>query len=113
MANLRQIDPKEVTVGGMQFYIRPFPAFKAANMTGELASVLAPIVSAVLPLVDKDGEEGSGDLMDMDLKDPAVLAGVGHAFDGISGDKIEKLLRQLLTSGRNIAFKDYDEKHRY
>ena len=106
MANLRQMEPNEVEVGGRMFYIRPFPAFKAANLTGELANVLAPVIASILPLAG-DGEENQDiDIMDIDLSSPEVINGIGHAFDGISGDKTEKLLRQLLLSGKNVAFKD-------
>ena len=33
MNNLKQLETREVTVGENIFYIRPLPAFKAANMT--------------------------------------------------------------------------------
>ena len=39
---LKQMEAKKVTVGDNSFHIKPFPAFKAANLTGELASVLSP-----------------------------------------------------------------------
>ena len=35
---LKQLEPVVETVGDYKFYITPFPALKAANMTGELAS---------------------------------------------------------------------------
>ena len=41
---LKQMEPTKETVGGYNFYIKPFAAFKAANLTGELASVLAPLL---------------------------------------------------------------------
>ena len=48
---LKQVTPTRVTVGDMDFYIRPFAAFKAANITGELAGVLAPVLGVLAPLV--------------------------------------------------------------
>ena len=60
---LRQVEPTVVNVAGMDFYITPFSAFKAANLTGELASVLAPLLGALAPLVNGDNEK---DLMDVD-----------------------------------------------
>ena len=48
---LKQVEPTMVEVDGMKFYIRPFPAFKAANISGELASVLAPLLSGVFALL--------------------------------------------------------------
>lgn len=48
---LKQMEAKKVTVGDNSFHIKPFPAFKAANLTGELASVLSPLIGAIAPLV--------------------------------------------------------------
>ncbi len=48
---LKQVTPTKVPVGDMEFYIRPFPAFKAANITGELASVLTPLLGMLVPLI--------------------------------------------------------------
>lgn len=56
-----QMEAKKVTVGENSFHIKPFSAFKAANLTGELASVLSPLIGAIAPLV------GDGDLMDVDV----------------------------------------------
>lgn len=102
---LRQMEPMKVKVGEYNFYITPFPAFKAANITGELASVLAPLLGVLAPLVDggnqKEGGEGSdgGSLMDIDAgKAAEAIAGCS----AISGDKLEKLMQKLLL-GRNIV----------
>ena len=51
MNNLKQLETREVTVGENIFYIRPLPAFKAANMTGELAALVLPLVSGLAPLL--------------------------------------------------------------
>ena len=37
---LKQMEAQKVNIGDNTFYIKPFPAFKAANITGDLASVL-------------------------------------------------------------------------
>lgn len=70
MARLKQLEPKKETIGGLNFYIRPFPAMVAANLTGDLASLLTPVLAALMPLVgnsdnESDGEDG--DLMDIDV----------------------------------------------
>ena len=98
---LRQMEPTMVNVSGMDFYITPFSAFKAANLTGELASVLAPLLSALAPLVGDDEK----DLMEVDAnKAAAALAGCTT----ISGDKLEKLMEKLLLGG-HIAVEVADE----
>ncbi len=92
---LKQLEPTVEKVGGMKFYITPFPAFKAANLTGELASVLAPLFGALAPLVS-GGEQIDGDLMDVDVgKAAEAMAGC----TAINGDKLEKLMQKLLTGG--------------
>ena len=59
MNNLKQLETREVNVGENIFYIRPLPAFKAANMTGELAALVLPLVSGLAPLLSAvDTEKG-------------------------------------------------------
>jgi hypothetical protein len=104
MARLRQLEPHKVTVGEYNFYIKPFPAFTTANLTGELASMLTPILAAHLPLVggDNEGEEDGEDngLMDVDVDKAAES--ISHCMDGFSGKKVETLLKKLLVAYRNI-----------
>lgn len=97
---LKQMESKKVKVGDNEFYIKPFPAFKAANLTGELASVLSPLLGALAPLV------GEGDLMDMDVN-KAAEALAGSAI--INGDRLEALMKKLLL-GDNIVIEYEDEE---
>ena len=94
---LKQMEPTMETVGGYNFYIKPFAAFKAANLTGELASVLAPLLGALAPLVS-DQKEGS--LMDIDA---AQAAEALSNCTNISGDKMEKLMQKLLLGGHIVV----------
>ncbi len=92
---LKQMEPTEVKVGGITFYITPLGAFKAANLTGELAGVLAPLLGVLAPLVG-DGTN----LIDVDAgKAAEAMAGCTN----ISGDKIENLMRKLLLGGKIVA----------
>ena len=91
---LRQMEPTMVQVGGMDFYITPFAALKAANLTGELASVLTPLLGALAPLAKEN------DLMDMDAGKAA--SAMANCTD-ISGDKLERLTRKLLLGGHVVA----------
>ena len=103
---LRQAEPAVEKVGGRKFYITPFAAFKAANLSGELASVLAPLLGALAPLIpdgDGVGLEGGG-LMGVDAA-RAVEALSG--CQGISGDRMEKLMKKLLLGGHiTVEFTD-------
>lgn len=94
---LKQMEPTKETVGGYNFYIKPFAAFKAANLTGELASVLAPLLGALAPLVS-DQKEGS--LMDVDAEQAAEAL---SNCTNISGDKMEKLMQKLLLGGHIVV----------
>ena len=105
---LKQQEPSVQKIDGMTFYITPFPAFKAAKLSGELASVLAPVFGVLLPLLglaDTDGEGNKVDLMDVDMD--KVIAAVSGATS-IDGDALEKLARNLLLGG-HIAIKYEDE----
>lgn len=101
---LRQTEPTEVKVGDNKFYITPFAAFKAANLSGELASVLAPLLGALAPLFG-DGTDTEG-IMDVD---------VGKAAEAmmncttISGDKLEFLMKKLLLGGHIVVKTENDD----
>lgn len=84
--------PIHVTVGERDFHIFPFPAFKCVNLTGEVGSVILPIMASVIPLIKSDSS-----VMDTDVSD---LSG---AFQNFSGDKLEKLLRKLVLENQNIT----------
>ena len=91
---MKQLEAVRETVGGVKFYITPFPAFKAANLTGELASVLTPLLGVLSPLV------GEGNLMDLDVGRAAEAMANCNAIDG---DKLEKLMRKLLLGGHIVT----------
>lgn len=91
---MKQLEPKVEKVGELKFYITPFPAFKAANLTGELASVLAPLLGVLAPLVN------DGDLMDVDVSKAAEAMANCTA---INGDKLEKLMQKLLLGGHIVT----------
>jgi len=99
---MKQMESREVVVGENTFYIRPLPAFKAANMSGELGTMLLPLMAGLTPLLGlvDTGEEGKG-LLDIDLKD--AVPAISGAFSSISGDKLEAILKHLLIAGKNIA----------
>lgn len=89
----------EKTIDGNTFYIRPFPAFAAANISGELAAVLAPAIAGLAPLAMNAGES---DVMNVDV------SSFSGAMSGLSGDKVENLLKKLLTKHNNISVETED-----
>ena len=100
---MKQPESREVTVGENIFYIRPLPAFKAANLSGELAALVLPLVTGLTSLIPAGttAENMGNGLFDIDVKDagPAISA----AFSSLSGDKIEAILKHLLIAGKNIS----------
>ena len=93
------------------FYIRPLPAFKAANMTGELAALVLPLVSGLAPLLsDVDTEKEGNGLLDIKVEDAAPA--IAGAFSSLDGDKVEKILKHLLIAGSNISVEQPGEKVR-
>ena len=96
---LKQMEAQKVNIGDNTFYIKPFPAFKAANITGDLASVLSPLIGVIAPLV------GNGDLMDVDVNKAAEALSGSTA---INGDKLESLMSKLLL-GENIVIEYEDD----
>lgn len=97
---MKQLEGRSTTIGENTFYIRPLPAFKAANMSGELASLVIPLLGGLAPLLNGVNEEKG--LFDIDLEQAAPA--VAGAFSAISGNKLEEILKHLLISGKNIAF---------
>lgn len=97
-------------IGEHEFYIRPFPAFVSANLSGEIAALLVPVIGALTPLASNvDVENATGALngenqfditkVDLDEAGPAF----GNAVSTLSGDKIEALMKKLLINNKNIA----------
>jgi hypothetical protein len=105
---LKQNEVTKKKIGENTFYIRPFPAFVAANISGELTQVLAPVLSGLAPLLNA-GNNGDGDgdgepvnrLMETNLDD--ALPAFSNALSSLSGDKFEHLMRRLLVENKNIS----------
>ncbi|KAI4450689.1 hypothetical protein C823_005226 [Eubacterium plexicaudatum ASF492] len=104
---LKQLEPVVETVGDYKFYITPFPALKAANMTGELASLMLPLFGALAPLVkDGDSEKKENGLMDIDAGKAAAAIASSVTIDG---NKMEKLIQKFLLGGHiTVELEDDD-----
>ena len=104
---MKQMEVTEKKIGDNTFYIKPFPAFVAVNISGDLASVVTPLLGGVAALVcGKVGEDGSSagtekNIMDVDVED--ALPVLTSAFSSISGDKFERLMKKLLIDNKNIS----------
>lgn len=107
----KQLEYTRVEVGENVFHIKPFPAFTAAKLSGDLSSLLAPLLGGVASVVpDKafENEATVDDVLssveDMDIND--ALPAISNAFSGISGDKLEALMKKLLVVYKNVSIDD-------
>ncbi|MGN9096387.1 phage tail assembly chaperone [Flintibacter porci] len=100
---VKQMEVTEKKIGENTFYIKPFAAFTAVNISGELAAVITPLLGGLAALLgsgDGDQEEGKN-IMDVQVED--ALPAVTQAFSSISGDKFERLMKKLLIDHKNIS----------
>lgn len=120
---VKQVEVTEKVIGENTFYIRPFPAFKAANISGELVKLLSPVMGAIassIGAVDgstvdavsdlKEGntegavsgiKEAAAGIMEMDVDE--IAPKLSSALSGLSGDAIERMMKKLLVDYQNIS----------
>ena len=107
---MKQHDIKEKRIlNGNTFYIYPFGAFKAANMSGEILSLVTPIIASLAPIVI--GTEGQGNSASiLDITSEKAAPHLARAASGVSGDKFEALLKKLLIKYENVSVELEGEK---
>lgn len=99
---MKQMEVTEKKIGESTFYIKPFPAFVSANISGELAALITPMLGGLAPLVGGLGDDGgSFDIGNVNIED--AMPAVSNAFAGLSGDKFEKLMKKLLIDHKNVS----------
>ena len=102
---MKRMEVTEKVIGENKFYLRPFPAFTAVNISGELASVLTPILGGLASVVGAGKgdsvKEKAASLVDADIDD--ALPVLSKSFSDLSGDSLEKLTRKLLIDYENIS----------
>lgn len=92
---VKQAEVQEVQIGDNFFYLRPFPAFKSVHMTGELSKLAGPLLAALVPLMDKDSS--------LDSNISEIIPTISPTFNALSGDNLERIMKELLTNNRNIS----------
>lgn len=105
---MRRMQTIEKVIGENTFYIRPFGAFAAANISGELAALLSPILAGIAPLfggldTGDGGSDAAANPLDMDIEE--AMPAISSALSTISGDKVERMMRRLLIDSRISAFR--------
>lgn len=92
---MKQLETVQKTIGGNTFFIMKFGAFKAANLSGKLIGLIAPVMASLMPLVGKDVS-----MLDQNIENVVPL--IAGAFSQLEGNKVEVLLKELLLGG-NIS----------
>ena len=108
---MRRMQTIEKVIGENTFYIRPFGAFAAANISGELAALLSPILAGIAPLfggldTGDGGSDAVANPLDMDIEE--AMPAISSALSTISGDKVERMMRRLLIDQQNISVQGED-----
>ncbi len=96
---MKQMEIKKVTIGERDFYIKPFGAFTAARISGDIASTVAPIVSGLSPfLIGQIGDNAIETACD--------------ALANLDGEKLEKLATVLLLTYNNVTYAGEETNNR-
>lgn len=108
---MRRMQTIEKVIGENTFYIRPFGAFAAANISGELAALLSPILAGIAPLfggldTGDGGSDAAANPLDMDIEE--AMPAISSALSTISGNKVERMMRRLLIDQQNISVQGED-----
>lgn len=95
---MKRMEVTEKQIGENTFYLRPFPAFTAANISGELASLITPMISGLAPVF---AGKSLDQVMTMEMED--AMPAFSDAFSALSGDKVERMMKKLLVDHENIS----------
>lgn len=121
---MKRMERTEKVIGENTFYIVPFAAFTATNISAELSAVLSPMLGSMGAMIgnidvnaamraanqpsftaenaaDEDRGVSLTDIMNMDME--KVLPALAAAFGSLSGDRLERLMRRLLVDNKNIS----------
>ena len=96
---MKQMEVTEKRIGEHTFFIKPFPAFTAANISGELAKLIGPLIAGLASLLN--GGEEEIDIRDIEANKAAVA--LSDAFSSLSGDQVERIMKKLLIDNENIS----------
>ncbi len=96
---MKLMEVTEKKIGECTFYIKPFPAFVSSNISGEIATVIIPVLGALAPLMGGNGDDF--DIGNVNVED--AIPAISNVLSDISGDKIEKLMKKLLINYKNIS----------
>lgn len=107
---LKQHEATRVNYDGIDFAIFPFPAMKAACISGDLVKFLTPIIGALVPAFKggTDAEKAVDSLLNMSMTD--VTAMLQTATTTLDSETIDKILSELLIDNGNVSCEYRDDK---
>lgn len=104
---MKQTNATQKAIGENTFYIRPFGAFTAANISAELVSLLSPVIGVIAPVLNalpeetEEGKTASFDIMNMDAE--KVVAAATPSLSRLSGDKLEVMMKRLMIDYGTVS----------
>lgn len=113
----KSLEPTYVTYEDVTYAIYPFPAMTAVEVSGDLASFLGPIFSALIPLFsgasgqtqDELGASALGNLSKMNNEQ--VVPMIKDALTGVDGKTVRAMMTKLLIAYDNITC-EYEDPDR-
>lgn len=106
----KQLHKVEIVIGNYNFNIFPFKAMTAARLSGEVSSFVLPLLSGATSLL---GVLLSDDHSKIGEQSLSLAPSIANAFSTLSGEKLEKLLNDLLLSNENISFEMMGDSKTY
>ncbi len=106
MRESKQTTYTEVEIGDETFHIRPFAAFTASNVLGQLNVLLAPLFGGAGPLLKMLFEKDKA--MDLDIGE--ALPALTNTLLTLRGEKVESYLKMLLIQHQNVSWDEHLEK---
>lgn len=104
---MKQMKTVEKRIGENTFYLKPFPAFVAANISGDLASMLLPILGAMTPTIAAAAQKGNNEnIMDTKLEDfdmDSAIPAMTKALSCFNGNQTERFIKKLIIESGNVS----------
>lgn len=105
---MKRTETQKVELGDRVFTIWKFSAFTSARIFGDLTGAVTPVVASVLPVLasagllskDKDGKA----VLNTDVDERQLSASLSAMAGNLSGEKLEKILIELLVAHENITY---------
>ena len=112
----KQFRPVPYTVSGVKFQVTPFAAMDSIAVFGALTTILVPVLKLIVPAMSQyvDAEKAKGNKAKGGVDVNAIASNIttddiAGAINGLSGQQLVMLFKELLIDYDNIVFVDDDE----